>query len=149
MIVEKAGLHVTGDNEVLGWVAVGTDIDLQEGDVVITHHKTAVKHGLGEEFATEKAANKPTKVTGDRTRKAIPTTGTYTVLNADFRACNTQDVRGEVYRFIRDNNRIEAFYEKYPKGYVFVGARDGKEKTCSAKECIRYAITRGMIEVAA
>jgi hypothetical protein len=142
MIVEKAGLHVTSENEVLGWVTIGMDIDMQEGDIVITHHKTAVKHGLGEEFA----ANKPAKATKTgRTRKAVPMTGTYTVLKNKFAEGDTE--RAAVGKLIVENHDLEKLFAAAPATFKNVG-RNGEEKEFSTKGFVGYLINRGMIEVA-
>jgi hypothetical protein len=105
-----------------------------------------VKHGLGEEFATEKAANKPTKVTGDRTRKAIPTTGTYTVLKNKFAEGDTE--RAKIGAVICANHDLAVLFETAPATFKNTG-RNGEEKEFSTKGFVGYLIKRGMLEVAA
>lgn len=145
MIVEKAGLHINAEKEVIGWVAVGTDVDTKEGDVIVTHAKTAAKLGVAEQYAFEKAANKPKKERSS-VRVATPVTGTYTVISNRF--TKSGGARGEIASAVLNNTHFENLFAAVPETFTSVG-RNGEEKSHSTKAFVRYLIRRGMIEIAA
>ena len=59
--VEKAGMLVNAAGDVVGWVVAGAEVEMVEGDIVVTHHKSAEKAGLLEQFKALKEENKPAK----------------------------------------------------------------------------------------
>ena len=142
MLVEKAGLHINGDKEVIGWVAVGSEVDLKEGDVIVSHGKTAQKFGVAEQYTAMKP--KKTKKEG-KGRTIAPTSGSYTVLKSGLTL--KEDERSAVAKILLENNTFENFWASAPKSYKHVG-RKGESKEFSTSGFVTYAIRRGMIEVA-
>jgi hypothetical protein len=157
MVAEKAGMLVgTGEDgavEVIGWVMQGDEYDLREGETLVTHHKTAEKLGVGDAFKEMKAENAPVKAKKEvvegvertpRERFELTPEMNFEVLREDFVAATTQDARGETYRLLFELKNVGKFFEA-TKGYNFIGERDGKEKFCTARECVVYAFKRGAI----
>jgi hypothetical protein len=159
MVADKAGMLVGTDAdgavEVIGWVMAGDEYDLREGETLVTHHKTAEKLGVGDVFKEMKAENAPVKakkekVEGEPSERAarerfeLTPEMNFEVLRPDFVAATTEDDRGETYRLLFDLKNVGKFFEA-TKGYKFIGERDGKEKFCTARECVVYAFKRGAI----
>lgn len=155
--VEKAGMLINANKEVIGWVNKGDAVELAEGDLVVSHPKTAEKHGVTEQYATLKAENAPAKVKKEkadgegktRTRTVCPTTGTYTVVKAD--AAKTKEgeepsVRNDLLGKLLSGNSFEAFWANAPESFDHP-ARDGSTKTFKTSGLVVYAINRGMITV--
>lgn len=151
-VAEKAGMLINDNKEIIGWVMVGEDYDYNEGDVLITHHKTAEKFGLSDEFKEMKAENQPQEESQEepavekktRIRCELTDDMTFEILRPDFVAASTEDARGETYRLLFELKNVGEFL-KATKGYSFIGARDKVEKFCTARECIMYAWKRGAI----
>ena len=163
MIAEKSGMLVNADNEIIGWVNAGDEAGLREGDVLVTHHKTAEKMGLLEAFKAEKAANKPVKevvvtkgeecAEGEekpkRTRSApivIPEGATYTVHNAEFDATKDEGARGDVFRALVGNTSVAGFLEVAKDGYEHT-KKDNSVVKYDGMTCLRYALKRGVISI--
>jgi hypothetical protein len=154
--VEKAGMMVNGAGEVLGWIEAGIDVEMQEGDVIISHHKSAEKAGLLEQFNELKTANKPVKakkekVEGEekvaRVRVDIPTEGAYTVLKPGYAASHTNPECAAIYTLLTTNTNFADFFAN-AKSYTHI-KRDGSaggEITPTAVAA--YAIRRGVIAIA-
>lgn len=160
-MIEKTGMLVNVDGEVLGWVNAGEECEMKEGDVVVSHPKTAEKLGLSSQYTEMKAANKPVKTkkvkaeSADgavaRTRKVIPKTGNYTVLKAtaaQLKEGEVAGVRNELLSKLLGGTSFEAFWEGAPEKFEHPG-RDGTMKEHTTSGLVGYAIDRGMIEVAA
>lgn len=158
-VAEKSGMVVNADNEVVGWVNAGEEADLREGDVLVTHHKTAEKMGLLEQFKAEKAANKPVKeapaAEGEdaekpkRTRSApvvIPDDATYTVHKPEFEATKDEGARGVVFRALVANTSVAGFLAAAGEGYEHV-KKDGTVVKYESMVCLRYAMKRGVISI--
>jgi hypothetical protein len=157
MVAEKAGMLVgtdaNGQPEIVGWVNKGDEYDLQEGDTLVTHHKTAEKLGLGDAFKEMKADNAQVKEKGEPKEKGerkprqpkyeITPEMTYTVLKADFAAAGEEGERGEAYKILLANTSVAGFLENC-KGYTAT-KKDGTNVTFSADACLRYAVKRGAI----
>lgn len=155
--IEKAGMLINADKEVIGWVNVGDEADLKEGDLVISHPKTAEKHGVSEQYTTMKAENTPkkerkAKADGEgktRVRTACPKTGSYTVVKAD--AANLKEgeestARHELLSKLLNGSSFEAFWDGAPESFEHP-SRDGTAKTFATTGLVSYAIARGMITV--
>ena len=160
-MIEKTGMLVNADGEVLGWVNAGEECEMKDGDVVVSHNKTAEKMGLSTQYAEMKAANKPVKTkkvkaecesdAAPRTRKVIPKTGNYTVVKAT--AAQLKDgeepsVRYELLTKLLTNTSFDTFFDGAPEKFEHPG-RDGVMKEHTTSGLVGYAIDRGMIEVAA
>ena len=156
--IEKAGMLVNAEKEVIGWVNAGDETELKEGDLVISHPKTAEKHGLLEQYAEMKAANAPKKekkvkpegegkVRGPRT--VCPKTGTYTVVKADaavLKEGEESNARHEILSKLLNGSSFEAFWEGVPEKFEHL-ARDKSVKSFATSGLVVYAISRGMITV--
>lgn len=154
--VSKAGMMVNAGGEVIGWVAAGSDMEMQEGDVVISHHKTADKAGLLEQFNSLKAENQPAKAKKEvvegaedkapRTRVDVPKTGSYTVVKAGYANNHANPDCAAVYKLLTDNTDFAVFFEN-AKPYTHI-KRDGSEGAMVAPNAVvAYAIRRGVITV--
>ena len=157
-VAEKAGMLVAGNKEdgfkVIGWVMAGDEYECEEGDALVTHHKTAEKFGLGDVFKEMKAENAPAKVSkvvedGEKKprapRKPVPTEGTYTVLKAETLAKAAAQGK-EIAQILADNTDFAVFFEQAPAKFTQAG-RDGVGKEFAATSFVAYAIKRGMISV--
>lgn len=147
MVSEKSGLHVNADNEVIGWVTKGSDVEMKEGDTLIVSAKTAQNRGLADVYAELKEQNKPAKVKkeGGRARIAVPTTGTYTVVKNDFAAGEACE-RQTIAQLLADNTSFADFWAKAPAKFTHVG-RNGESKEFATSGFVGYCIRRGMISV--
>ena len=158
MVAEKAGMLVGGNKEdgfnVIGWVLAGDEYEEEEGDTLVTHHKTAEKFGLGDVFKEMKAENAPAKakkeVSGEKKerapRKAVPKEGTYTVLKADTLIAGEDCERKEIAQLLASNTDFAKFWEVAPAKFNHVG-RDGVTKEFATSGFVAYAINRNMISV--
>lgn len=154
--VEKAGMLVNAEGEVVGWFNKGDEVDMQEGDVMITHHKSAEKAGLLEQFKTMKEENKPAKAAkaegeaGEkkpRVRIDIPKEGKYNVLKPGYANTHTNPDAATAYKLLTDNNDFAVFYQNF-KPYTHI-KRDGSAGAeITANALISYALRRGVIELA-
>lgn len=153
-ISEKAGMLINKEKEVIGWVMANDEYDAEEGDVLITHHKTADKFGLGDTFKEMKGKNAPSKSAntadgGDKKvrgpRVAVPKEGTYTVLKAETLTKAASQGK-EIAQILADNTNFVEFFAKAPAKFTQVG-RDGTPKEFAASSFVAYAIKRGMISV--
>ena len=156
--IEKSGMLVNADKEVVGWVNAGEEVEMKEGDVVVAHPKTAEKLGLAEQYKEMKAANKPAKApkaTADgegktRTRRVVPKTGAYTVVKTTAATLKEGEVAGERHAILTklfDNTDFEDFWKDTPEKFEHPG-RDGANKTFATTGLVSYAIDRGMIALA-
>jgi hypothetical protein len=155
-VIEKAGMLVNAANEVVGWLNKGDDVEMQEGDVVISHHKSAEKVGLLKQFKALKEENKPAKapkVEGEagekkpRQRMDIPKEGKYKVLKPGYANDHTNPDCAAIYTMLTSNDDFGVFFQN-AKPYTHI-KRDGSaggEITPSA--VVSYALRRGVIEVA-
>ena len=151
---EKAGMLVNADGEVVGWVEAGTE--MQEGDVLISHHKSAEKAGLLEQFTALKAENKPAKAKKEkaegeskapRQRVDIPETGKYRVLKPGYASAHTNPVCAETYNLLTGNTDLAVFFQN-AKNFNHI-KRDGTEGALvTPKAVVAYALRRGVIELA-
>ena len=159
-VILKTGMLVNGAGEVVGWVNAGEECEMKEGDVVVSHPKTAEKLGLAEQYAEMKAANKPVKtkkVTTEsandatpRIRKVIPKTGNYTVVKAtaaQLKEGEVAGVRNELLSKLLNGTSFEAFWESVPEKFEHPG-RDGTMKEHTTSGLVGDAIYRGMTDVA-
>lgn len=162
MQAEKSGMVVNANKEVIGWVNAGEEVDLREGDTLVTHHKTAEKMGLGEQFKAEKAANAPAKTSktegaegtegGEKPKRtrsapvAIPEDATYTVKNADFKAAKEEGARGDVFRVLVNNTCVKDYLAIAKDGYSHT-KKDGTVVKFDGMTCLRYAMKRGVISI--
>lgn len=160
LVAEKAGMLVGGNKEdgfnVIGWVLAGDEYDCEEGETLVTHHKTAEKLGLGNVFKEMKAENAPAKakkeVSGDgekkerAARKPVPKEGTYTVLKADTLIAGDDCERKEIAQLLASNTDFAKFWEVAPAKFNHAG-RDGVTKEFATSGFVAYAINRGMISV--
>lgn len=157
--IEKSGMLMNADKEVVGWVNAGDEVDLKEGDLVVSHPKTAEKHGVAEQFATMKAENAPKKERkaktstdgAKRTRSVCPRTGTYVVVKPDaaqLKEGETATVRNEILGKLLNGTSFDAFWADAPDTFEHP-ARSGEMKSFATSGLVNYAISRGMIEVAA
>ncbi len=156
MKVEKSGMLVNAQNEVIGWFNAGDEVELKQGDTIVSHHKTADKKGLLAEFNTLKAENAPAKkekAEGGEKKKTrgprveTPKTGTYTV--ASTKAMPAEDdtsVRAGLLRKLMTGTSFDAFFADAPEKFNHAG-RDGTEKEFTSTGLVSYAIRRGMITV--
>lgn len=153
--IEKSGMMVNADGGVVGWVEAGTDVEIREGDIVISHHKSAAKAGLLEQFNELKAANKPVKarkevVEGEekaaRVRVDVPATGKYTVAKAGYANDHANPTCAAVYKLLTDNSDFAVFFENAkPYTHIKRDGTEGAEVTPAAVAA--YAIRRGVITV--
>ena len=153
--INKASMLVNADKEIVGWFNVGQEVDMKEGDQLVTHHKTAEKMGLLKQFEELKAANKPAKsekspkAEGEkaaRTRADVPTEGSYTVVKTA--AAEDEDCeRTRIFSLLlKECTTFEAFWAKAPKTFNHP-ARDGSIKEFTTSGAVSYAIRRGMITI--
>jgi hypothetical protein len=119
---------------------------------LVTHHKTAEKLGLGEEFKSMKADNAPTKevkekVEGEKKPRGpkieITAEMNYTVVKADFDATAAEGPRGDAFRLMMQCTNVGK-YQEVCNGYTHT-KKDGTEVKYDAIACLRYAIKRGAI----
>ena len=153
--ISKAGMLVNVDGQVIGWIDAGAEVEMKEGDVLISHHKSAEKAGLLEQFNELKAANKPVKakkekVEGEestpRQRIDVPETGAYTMLKPNYGTDNTNPACAAVYQLLSDNTRFEDFFTN-AKPYTHV-KRDGSAGSeITPRAVVAYAIRRGALQV--
>jgi len=152
--IEKAGMLVNGDKEVVGWVNAGDVVEMKEGDVVVSHFKTAEKMGLKAEFDSMKAENKPKKekaekAEGDkapRVRTDVPETGPYTVLKPGYANDHANPDCAAVYTLLTSNTDFGTFFQN-AKAYNHI-KRDGTAGgEVTPKAVAAYAIRRGVIQV--
>lgn len=153
--IEKSGMLVNVSGAAVGWVVAGADVEMAEGDVVISHHKTAEKAGLLEQFNSMKAENKPAKVKKEvvegkekpsRVRVDVPQTGTYTVVKAGYGAKDKNEGRAAAFALVCGGTTFEEFFVN-AKSYTHI-KRDGSEAAeVSPKEVMSYAIRRGVVNV--
>ena len=150
--VNKAGMHVNADGEVLGWVNAGDEIDFVDGDTIVTHHKTAEKMGLLEQFTKLKPAKAPkapkaegeAKVRGPKVD--IPEDGTYTVIKPEFGCADANAGRAAMYKCMMANTSVSAFVaEAVPYKHVKRDGAEGPERTALGE--LRYAIKRGAVRL--
>lgn len=152
MIVEKAGVLVNANKEVVGWVNKGDEITTKDGDTICSHPKTADKLGIREQYDTLKAENAPKKEPkapkeGGRTRIAVPKSGTYTVVRKPASA-EEDNERGRLLAKLFGGNDFEDFWKGTPEKFVHP-SRTGEAKEFATSGLVAYTIKRGMIEVAA
>ncbi len=162
MVAEKAGMLVgTAEDgktaEVIGWVMAGDEYDLREGEVLVTHHKTAEKLGVGDVFKEMKAENAPVKAKKEKEkaegdvaerkprgpRVEVAPEMDYTVLKADFDATTDEGPRGEAFRLMMQCTNVGKYLEVC-NGYTHT-KKDGGETLINGEACLRYAIKRGAI----
>jgi hypothetical protein len=152
MKVEKSGLHINEANEVIGWVNAGDDINMKNGDTIISHHKTAEKKSLLDTFNELKAQNAPAKPekkekaeVATRTRIDVPTEGPYTVVKTSM-AEGEECERLTIAQALVDSKTFQEFWSRVPEKFNHVG-RDGAPKEFATKGFVAYAIRRGMITI--
>jgi hypothetical protein len=153
--VEKAGMLVNAAGDVVGWVAAGDEVEMVEGDIVVTHHKSAEKAGLLEQFKALKEENKPAKakkeaVEGEakapRSRVAIPETGAYKVLKEGYAGTHAPTAAAEIYNLLTQNTDLAVFFQN-AKPYTHV-KRDGSAGgEITPKAVVGYALRRKVIEL--
>ena len=150
--VEKAGMLVNTENEVIGWFNVGDDVELKNGDTIVSHHKTAEKKGLLEQFNKLKAENAPAKEKktsekgeSARARVVIPAEGAYEVVTT--KAIDEEDnsVRMGILKSLLTGNDFATFWANNPQKFEHPD-RDGAMKEFTTKGLVSYAIRRGMIK---
>ena len=153
-VVEKAGMLVNGSGEVLGWIDAGADVEMQEGDVIISHHKSAEKAGLLDQFKALKEENKPAKVKKEkvegekaaRVRIEVPTSGKYTVVKAGFGTDDSNTGRAAAFKLISECTSFDEYFTN-AKPYIHT-KRDGTAGSeIKPNEVMSYAIRRGVITV--
>lgn len=157
-VAEKSGMVVNSEKEVIGWVNAGEEVDLRDGDMIVSHHKTAEKLGLADEFKAQKADNAPAKEVkeskeeGDkvvRTRVpkiAISDDATYTVIKPDFDAAKDEGARGDVFKALLANTSV-ADFKAVAVPYKHVNREGVETREVSVMECFHYAIKRGVISI--
>ena len=153
-VSEKAGMLVNKEGEVVTWILANDEYDSQEGDVLVTHHKTAEKMGLGDVFKEMKAENAPKKAAkvadGEKKARAprtvVPKEGTYTVLKAETLTAGEDCERKVIANLLASNTDFAKFWESAPAKFNHVG-RDGTAKEFATSGFVAYAIKRGMITV--
>jgi len=152
--IEKAGMLVNGSGDVIGWVNAGDDVEMKEGDVVVSHFKTAEKLNLKAEFDALKAENKPKKEKAEkaesdktpRVRTEVPESGPYTVLKAGYANDHSNPACAAVYTLLTSNNDFATFFENAkPYNHIKRDGTQGDEVT--PKAVAAYAIRRGVIQV--
>lgn len=137
------------------WINVGDEYELAEGETLVTHHKTAEKLGVGDTFKAMKEANtvaKPKKEkvadSGERAARVklvLTEDMNYEVVNAEFSAAKTEDVRGTFFKQMFGMTNVGEFI-KAATGYTH-SRKDGTQIEISAEEGLRYAIRRGAIKL--
>jgi hypothetical protein len=155
--VEKAGMLVNAAGDVVGWVAAGDEVEMVEGDIVITHHKSAEKAGLLEQFKALKEENKPAKVKKEptepsdkkpRVRMEVPTTGAYKVVKEGYGLTDANEGRAAAFKIISECASFEEFFQN-AKPYTHV-KRDGSAGgEITPQAVMSYAIRHGVIEAVA
>ena len=151
-VAEKAGMLIGGNKDgikVIGWVMVGDEYELQEGDVLVTHHKTAQKFGLGDVFKEMKAENAPVKNISDKKprgpRKSVPKKGSYTIAKPellDGEPCE----RTDLCQLLASKTDLSDFWAEAPKTFKHT-TRKGEPVELSTSGFIGYMIKRGIIVV--
>lgn len=154
--VEKSGMLINAEKEIVGWVNAGDQIELKEGDLVVSHPSTAKKHGVLEQYNTMKADNAPKKEPkpkaeggATRTRTECPKTGIYEVAKAKAAELKEGEVAGprhEILTKLLSGTSFEKFWEGTPETFEHPG-REGDTKTFTTSGLVIYAIKRGMIVV--
>lgn len=156
LVAEKAGMLVGGNKETgftaIDWVMVGDEYELQEGDVLVTHHKTAQKYGLGDVYKEMKAENAPVKgekeaVDGEKKerapRKPVPKEGSYTVGKPDLLVGEPCE-RTDLCQLLGSKTDLADFWAEAPKTFKHTSRKDiVVELTTSG--FVGYAIKRGII----
>lgn len=142
MIIEKSGLLINANKEPIQWVNAGDEFDVKEGDIVVSHGKTANKYGVTEAYA----AAKPKKAGTGRTKTEVPTSGQYSCNAKKMRADNTD--RGAVVYALMNNSDLSGFFSAVPDTFTSVN-KEGVERKVSTKRFVAYALRRGMIQLAA
>lgn len=152
--IEKVGMLVNAAGAVIGWVNAGDEVEMKEGDVVVSHFKTAEKLNLKAEFDALKAENKPkkekaAKADGEKTprvRTEVPETGPYTVLKPGYANDHANPACAAVYTLLTSNSDFGTFFEN-AKPYFHI-KRDGTQGAeVTPKAVAAYAIRRGVIQV--
>jgi hypothetical protein len=161
LIADKAGLLVAngedGTVEIIGWVMKDEEYELNEGEALITHFKTAEKLGILEVFNQMKAENTPVKTKKVKDENGEPVERkprapkleltpemNYKVINENFDATSSaNEGRAAAFKLLLQCDNIGKYLEVC-KGYTHE-KRDGTTNDVSAEECIRYAIKRNVI----
>ena len=155
MIVEKSGVLVNANKEVIGWVNKGDTVEIKDGDTVCSHPKTAEKLGIKEQFEALKAENAPKKEPKEkkegatRTRIAVPKTGTYTVVRAvaaETKEGEAPTERDTILAKLFGNTSFEKFWDGMQEKFTHP-SRTGEAKEFATSGLVAYAIKRGMITV--
>jgi hypothetical protein len=151
-VAEKAGMLVGGNNQTgftaVDWVMAGEEYELQEGDILVTHHKTAQKYGLGDVYKEMKAENAPVKVVdGDKKprgpRQPVPKEGVYTVVKPellDGEPCE----RTDLCQLLASKTDLADFWAEAPKTFKHAN-RKGEAVEFLVSGLVGYAIKRGII----
>lgn len=159
----KSGMVVSSAGEIIGWVNKGDDIDMQEGDTLVSHHKTAEKMGLLAEFNAIKADNAPVKEVKEKAAKApkepkldadgnpiarvrrdpIPDTGTFEILK-DLPVGETS--RGATMQCIVDSKGDLAAALACP-AYMHTKRDGSDDREIGAREVLQYLRSRNMITI--
>lgn len=156
--VEKSGMLINSNKEVIGWVNKGEQVEMKDGDMLVSHFKTAEKHGLLEQFNELKAENAPVKAEkapkekgeakarGPRT--TIPKTGTYSVIKTPAAPAEGAelDERGTILNKLLTNSDFATFWEGAPEKFNHPD-REGNMKEFATSGLVGYAIRRGFITV--
>ena len=157
-VVAKSGMVINAEKEILGWANKGDDYDMQDGDLLISHFKTAEKHGLLSEFNAMKEDNAPAKaerapVDDDAEpakrgpRVPCPREGAYVVNKPDTLTGKEEDnERQAIANALRDNTSFEAFWAAVPEKFNHT-KRDGSVQEFATTGFVMYAISRGIISV--
>lgn len=155
--VNTSGMLVNSDKEVIGWVNKGDNVELKNGDSIVSHHKTAEKMGLLEKFNEMKAENKPVKAPkapkadGEgkvrSPRVAVPKTGTYTVVKiAAMPEEGDTSERAVILRKLLTGTSFDAFWDGVAEKFSHP-TRAGEMQEFATSGLVGYAIRRGMITI--
>jgi hypothetical protein len=137
----KAGMHVNGNGEVIGWVEDATSVELREGDVIVKSLVIAKRMNLEQQWNELK----PKKVRPVRASRATsPTSGVYSVLSKKMVENNTP--RGQWAKALKENTKLEDFLAAVPHE-ISVTGRDGSVKQQKVEPFISYVIRRKMISL--
>lgn len=155
-VAEKSGMVINAEKEVIGWVNAGEEVDLRDGDMIVSHHKTAEKMGLADMFKEQKAANAPVKEKvekepGEKKERAprapkvdLTDDQTFTVLKADFKGTTEEGERGDCFKNVLGCSTVGQV--RGLKGYTHT-KKDGTSVDYSAETVLRYLIKRGAVTV--
>ena len=154
LLAEKSGMLVNETAEgftIVGWVKAGDEYEAEEGDQLITHHKTAQKLDLAEDFKELKAENAPVKVKEEvegekktrRPRVPIPKTGTYTVVKPALLEGEPCE-RTDLCQLLASKTDLADFWETAPKMFKHIN-RNGEEVELTTSGFVGYTIKRGII----